>query len=57
MSRDVLLVKRVDDQQKVKVFLESVARNSLKSKSSYTVALTHFDKFLSIKNLYVREYY
>jgi integrase len=50
VSRDVLLVKRVDDQQKVKVFLESVARNSLKSKSTYAVALTHFDKFLSIKN-------
>lgn len=50
MSRDVLLVKRIDDQQKVKVFLESVARNSLKSKSTYAVALTHFDKFLSIKN-------
>ena len=57
MSRDVLLVKRVDDQQKVKVFLESVARNSLKSKFTYAAALTHFDKFLSIKNLYVREYY
>jgi len=50
LSRDVLLVKRIDDQQKVKVFLESVARNSLKSKSTYAVALTHFDKFLSIKN-------
>jgi integrase len=50
MSRDVLLVKRFDDQQKVKVFLESVARNSLKSKSAYAAALTHFDKFLIIKN-------
>jgi site-specific recombinase XerC len=50
MSKDVLLVKRVDDQKKVKVFLESVARNSLKSKSTYAVSLTHFDKFLSIRN-------
>ncbi|HEX6028557.1 MAG TPA: tyrosine-type recombinase/integrase [Nitrososphaeraceae archaeon] len=50
MSKDIFLVKRADEQQKVKVFLENVARNSPKSKSTYNVALTHFDKFLSIRN-------
>ena len=50
MSSDIILIKRVDELPKVKEFLESVARNSLKSKTTYSAALTHFDKFLSIKN-------
>jgi hypothetical protein len=44
-----LLSKTINSQSKVNDFLESVARNSIKSKAIYGIALSHFQTFLNNK--------
>jgi len=43
---NLLLSKTVFNQQKVNEFLDSVARNSIKSKRIYGIGLSHFQTFL-----------
>ncbi len=46
-----LLIQETHSQPKVQEFLESIARNSLKSKEVYAFALSHFQTFLHHKNV------
>ncbi len=46
-----LLLQETHSQPKVQEFLESIARNSLKSREVYGFALSHFQTFLHQKNV------
>jgi hypothetical protein len=45
----VSIRRQVEDFPKVKSFLESISRNSKKSKESYHSGIKHFQEFLAVK--------
>ena len=48
--RAMLLLKETSSQPKVQRFLESIARNSIKTKNVYKIGLSYFQTFLSEAN-------
>jgi hypothetical protein len=48
-DKGTLLLHETLSQEKVKEFLESIARNSQKSKDVYGIGLSHFQTFLHHK--------